>query len=243
MNSFTIEVVASSVKSCVNAERGGATRIELCSALATAGVTPSTGLLLAVKKHISLPVYVMIRPREGDFHYDKEEMEVFKYEIENLQKAGADGFVFGILNEDETVNTPLMREMVNFCKPFPVTFHRAIDCTPDIFQALEAIIDSGCERILTSGGKASGPEGVATIIQLAEKAENRIKIMPGGGIRPDTFPLMLHPLIKDYHLSGRLPQISHAKSTLFDMNWAETDEASIRKVVESAAEFFFRSEK
>jgi len=103
---------------------------------------------------------------------------------------------------------------------------------------METIIAAGCERILTSGGKATGPEGIDTIVKLAEAANGRIQIMPGGGIRPDTFPGMLHSKIKNYHLSGRIPQTSIAKTTLFDMNWAETDEASIREVVSRAASFF-----
>ncbi|MBL0317440.1 MAG: copper homeostasis protein CutC [Flavobacteriales bacterium] len=241
MHSFTIEVVASSVLSCIRAQAGGAGRIELCSALATAGVTPSSGLLESVKKLISVPVYVMIRPREGDFCYDKTEVDVMKSEIENLQKSGADGFVFGVLHADGRVDTKLTSELVNFCKPYPVTFHRAFDCTPFLSEALEAVIESGCERILTSGGKSSGPEGVEHIAELAELAGDRIFIMPGGGIRPDTFPLMLRKNIREYHLSGRLPVQSTMPSTLFDMNWAETDEASIREVVGRAQTFFSSS--
>jgi copper homeostasis protein len=238
MNSIKIEVVASSVHSCIEAEKGGAARIELCSALATAGVTPSNGLLVAVKTHISLPVYVMIRPREGDFCYDSLEVETMKREIDGLQSSGADGFVFGVLNANGTVNETLLCELVEYCKPYPVTFHRAIDCTPDLLQALETIIDCGCERVLTSGGKPTGPEGIEMISQLADLAGERISIMPGGGIRPETFQSMLRKNIHEYHLSGRLPIKSQAPSTLFDMNWAETDEASIRSVVDMAAHFF-----
>lgn len=238
MHSFTIEVVASSVLSCIRAEAGGAQRIELCSALATAGVTPSSGLLEMVKKNVSLPVYVMIRPREGDFCYDKTEVDVMKSEIENLQKSGADGFVFGVLHPDGRVDTRITTELVNFCKPYPVTFHRAFDCTPFLTESLEAVIDCGCERILTSGGKATGPEGIEHIAELAELAGDRIFIMPGGGIRPDTFPWMLRQHIREYHLSGRLPVHSPMPSQMFDMNWAETDEASIREVVTKAENFF-----
>lgn len=238
MKSFTIEVVASSVRSCINAQQGGASRIELCSALATAGVTPSNGLLMAVKKNIALPVYVMIRPREGDFCYDAREVDTMKLEIECLQKAGSDGFVFGMLQKNGEVNHALTAELVAFCKPYPVTFHRAIDCTPNMSEALEAIIDTGCMRVLTSGGKASGPEGVENIIQLAEQSSGRISIMPGGGISPATFPSMLHKSIIDYHLSGRLAVASPIPFKLFDMNWTETDEASIRDVVKEAEIFF-----
>lgn len=238
MKSFTIEVVASSVRSCINAQRGGATRIELCSALATAGITPSNGLLTAVKKNVDLPVFVMIRPREGDFCYDQHEVDVMKMEIESLQKAGADGFVLGMLKSSGEIDHQLTTELVAFCKPYPVTFHRAIDCTPNLPEALEAIIDSGCVRVLTSGGKGTGPEGIEMIVQLEEQSSGRIAIMPGGGIRPDTFHSVLHKSISDYHLSGRLVVESPMPFKLFDMNWAETDEASIRQVVNEAEKFF-----
>lgn len=238
MKKFTIEVVASSVLSCINAEKGGANRIELCSALATAGVTPSNGMLIAVKENISIPVFVMIRPREGDFCYDKREIETFKREIDSLQKAGADGFVFGLLLPNGHVDVKSTRELVDFCKPYPVTFHRAVDCTPNPVNAIEDIVLTGCERVLTSGGAATGPEGRDNIMAMNEKANGRISVMPGGGIRPDTFPIMLHDTIHEYHLSGRKPVISESSVRLFDMDWAETDELSISEVVAKAEMFF-----
>ncbi len=238
MKSFTIEVVATSVQSCINAQAGGARRIELCSALATAGVTPSSGLIQLVKNYVTIPIYVMIRPREGDFCYSRPELEVMKQDIENCKVMGADGIVFGILHEDGRVNETVTSKLVELCNPLPVTFHRAIDITPNMMDALETIIDCGCERILTSGGKTTGPEGIANIIALNEKAAGRIFIMPGGGIRPDTFEVMLNEGITDYHLSGRIPKKGTLPTTLFDMDWAETDEDAIRSVVKRAKEFF-----
>jgi copper homeostasis protein len=238
MNSFTIEVVATSVQSCINAQAGGARRIELCSALSTAGVTPSSGLIQICKRYVTIPIYVMIRPREGDFCYSRNELEVMKQDIENCKIMGADGIVLGVLHEDGTVNDAVTRKLVDMCKPLPVTFHRAMDITPNIKDALEAIIDSGCERVLTSGGAATGPEGIKQIIALNEQAQGRISIMPGGGIRPDTFEQMLNLGITDYHLSGRQPKKGSMPTTLFDMDWAETDPDSIKKVVKRAKEFF-----
>ena len=238
MSSFTIEVVTSSVRSSVNAQNGGAGRIELCSALATAGVTPSSGLLEAVKQHVRIPVYVMIRPREGDFCYDKYELEVMKREIDLLKKSGADGFVFGVLHDNGMVNFEITKQLVDYCKPLPVTFHRAFDCTPDLAEALETIIETGCERILTSGGKANGLEGIGNIIDLNQKAAGRISLMPGGGIRPETFDDILHTEIREYHMSGRSMIKSPMYPTLFEMDWAETETAAIKTVVAKCAEIF-----
>jgi len=231
MSKYIVEVVTSSVYSSVQAEKGGATRIELCAALATAGVSPSTGMLEMVKQHVSIPVFVMVRPREGDFTYTDAEIEVMKREIDLAKKSGADGFVFGILNKDGTVNVEQTTELVKHCRPLPAVFHRAFDCTPNLFEALETIIQTGCIRILTSGGRASGNEGATNLIRLNEQAAGRITIMPGGGLRPDTFSEVFHPDIKEYHLSGRVPIKSDMYPTLFEMDYAETDEKAIRQVV------------
>lgn len=231
MSKYIVEVVTSSVYSSVQAEKGGATRIELCSALATAGVSPSTGMLEMVKQHVSIPVFVMVRPREGDFIYSDAEIEVMKREIDLAKKSGADGFVFGILHKDGTVNAEQTTELVKHCRPLPAVFHRAFDCTPNLFEALEAIIQTGCIRILTSGGKANSLDGVEQLIELQKQAGSRITIMPGGGIRPETFSQIFHKDIREYHLSGRMTISSEMYPTLFEMDYAETDERAVRQVV------------
>ncbi|MFN5621114.1 MAG: copper homeostasis protein CutC [Flavobacteriales bacterium] len=228
--SYLIEVVASTVHSCVEAEQGGAGRIELCSALGAAGITPSSGLLEVVKQHISIPVYVMIRPREGDFTYSQSEVEVMKREIDLLGASGADGFVFGALTEDGRIDTRLTRELVTHCGKIPVTFHRAIDCTPNPIAAVEEVAACCCERILTSGGKPSGPEGIDTILAMHEAAQGKIHIMPGGGIKPDTFALVYRQQLREYHLSGRIAKSSPMASTLFEMDWFETSAEAIARV-------------
>jgi copper homeostasis protein len=229
-NPYLIEVVASTVHSCVEAELGGAGRIELCSALGSAGITPSSGLLEVVKRHISIPVYVMIRPREGDFTYSNQEIEVMLREIDMLGASGADGFVFGALKTDGTIDDELTSRLVKHCGTTPVTFHRAVDLSPDPIQAVRVIIDCGCERILSSGGKKSAPEGIETILAMHDAAGGKISIMPGGGINANAFEKIYHPDISEYHLSGRVPRLSHSPSTLFDMDWAETEKESIIRV-------------
>ena len=228
--SYLIEVVASTVHSCVEAEQGGAGRIELCSALGAAGITPSSGLLEVVKRHISIPVFVMIRPREGDFTYGQSEVEVMKREIDLLGASGADGFVFGALSEDGRIDTQLTRELVTHCGKTPVTFHRAIDCTPNPIAAVEEIAACGCERILTSGGKTSVSEGIETILAMHEAAQGKIHIMPGGGIKPEAFARVFRPQLHEYHLSGRIAKNSSMASTLFELNWAETARESVATV-------------
>jgi copper homeostasis protein len=229
-NPYLIEVVASTVHSCLEAELGGAGRIELCSALGAAGITPSSGLLEVIKRHVAIPIYVMIRPREGDFTYSKKEVEVMKREIDLLGASGADGFVFGCLRADSSVDVELTRELVSHCGNTPVTFHRAVDCTPNLIHAVSEIAECGCERILTSGGKSAGPDGKETILAMHAAASNRIRIMPGGGIKPETFDRMYHPDIAEYHLSGRSLKHSPTPSTLFEMDWAETTREAIASV-------------
>ncbi len=231
MSNYIVEVVTGSVYSSIQAEKGGAGRIELCSALAMAGVSPNTAMLEAIKQQVSIPVFVMVRPREGDFTYSAIEFDIMKKEIEQAKRSGADGFVFGILNKDGSVNLSQTKELVDYCAPYPVTFHRAFDCTPDLDEALETVIESGCTRILTSGGKASIIEGIDNLKRLNEKANGRITIMPGGGIRPDTFHQVFDKDIKEYHLSGRVAIKSDMYPTLFEMDYAETDEKNIREVV------------
>lgn len=232
-NPYLIEVVASTVHSCVEAQLGGAGRIELCSALAAAGITPSSGLLEVVKRHVAIPIFVMIRPREGDFIYDASEIEVMKREIDLLGASGADGFVFGCLKSDSTIDTAITSDLVKHCGSIPVTFHRAIDCTPNLLHALEEIASCGCERVLTSGGKSSAPDGLETILAMHDLAAGRIRIMPGGGIKPAEFNRIYHPQIEEYHLSGRVARASAMNSALFEMNWAETSREAIRQVVYS----------
>jgi copper homeostasis protein len=179
-----IEVVCYNLQSVLTASKH-ADRIELCSNPAAGGVSPSFALLELAKKNSHVPVFAMVRPREGDFIYDENELEIIHREIEMFKSAGADGIVCGILKDDGSVNTDAMTEIVNFASPLPVTFHRAFDLTPDPFEALEKIIESGCKRILTSGQKPSVSQGVSLVKDLIQRASGRIIIMPGAGITPE----------------------------------------------------------
>lgn len=223
MSNLKIEIVASTLHSCIEAEKGGAARIELCAALGTAGVSPNTSLLKLVKKHIKIPVFVMVRPREGDFVYSKLEVEQMKQEIADFKATGADGIVLGCLKKDGTVDILLTSELVELAAPLPVTFHRAFDITPDLFDAMEDIIETGCDRILTSGGmEGINPASAAMIHELVEASEGRIIIMPGGGVRKEKMEYLMHPMIEEFHHSARKLIESPLSSSIFEMNYFET---------------------
>lgn len=183
LKNITLEICATSVASCIAAEEGGADRIELCDNLLEGGTTPSHAMIAAVREQCSLKIYPIIRPRGGDFLYDDTEFRIMKKDIEVCKQLGCDGVVIGLLTADGKVDVPRTRALVEAAKPMGVTFHRAFDMTENAFQAMEDIITSGCERILTSGQRNTAMEGAPLIRELVEKAAGRIRIMAGSGLR------------------------------------------------------------
>ena len=177
-----LEVCIDSVESAIAAERGGARRVELCSDLLEGGITPGAGLIAQVRKHKAINLFVMIRPRGGDFCYSELEFEVMREEIRQAQRLGADGVVLGLLNNEGCVDIVRTRELVELARPLPVTFHRAIDMTPDVEVAVEQVIATGATRILTSGGASDATRGMSQISKMIENANGRIGVMPGGGV-------------------------------------------------------------
>lgn len=205
MNPIQIEVCANSVESAINAQAGGANRIELCDNLTEGGTTPSAGTLLAARAKLIIGLNVLIRPRGGDFLYNSSELETVMNDIAFAKKAGADGIVFGFLTENGKIDTTLLKEMITLAKPLTITFHRAFDMCDDPFEALEQLIKLRVDRILTSGQKNKAVEGYGLIKQLVQKAGNRIVIMPGGGIRPDNIEKLIKQTgAREFHVSSRL---------------------------------------
>ncbi|XP_077351066.1 copper homeostasis protein cutC homolog isoform X1 [Festucalex cinctus] len=201
---FLLEVCVDSVESAVNAERGGAGRLELCCSLMEGGLTPSLGLLQIVKRCVKIPVYVMIRPRGGDFLYSDWEVEVMRKDMEVMKSHGADGFVLGALTEDGRVDAELCMEFLAAARPLPVTFHRAFDMVHDAAVALETLVSLGFQRVLTSGCDSSALEGLPLIKRLIEQAKGRITIMPGGGITERNLQRILEGSgAQEFHCSAR----------------------------------------
>ena len=177
-----LEISVESLEATLAAARGGADRIELCGNLSAGGITPSAALKHAVRAHLSIPVFAMIRPRAGDFVYSSIEFSEMRRSIADTKESGMDGVVLGVLTKDRRVDVERTRELVEFAKPLPVTYHRAFDETGDLHQALEDVIESGAKRILTSGGAKSALEGAAVLARLVEAAGDRVVIVPGAGI-------------------------------------------------------------
>jgi copper homeostasis protein len=185
VKSRLLEIAVDTVEAAMAAERGGADRVELCGDLSVGGVTPDAALLRAVRKQIYIPVFVMIRPRPEDFVYSAAEFEEMKASIVTAKGLGADGLVLGILKRDKSVDIQRTGELVSLGKPLPVTFHRAFDETADLSRALDDVVQTGAERILTSGGAPSALEGAENIASIVDAVAERITIMPGAGINAD----------------------------------------------------------
>ena len=177
-----LEIVAYSYASAKAAAMGGADRIELCENTAEGGTTPSLGTIEAVRKIDGVKLHVMIRPRGGDFLYDKDEFSIMLRDTEIAKKAGADGVVIGILKSDATVDVERCRQLVGAAGSMNVTFHRAFDWASRPLEALEDIVQTGCNRILTSGQKPNALAGAQRIAELVKASQGRLSIMAGGGV-------------------------------------------------------------
>jgi copper homeostasis protein len=179
---LVLEVCIDSVEAAIAAQEGGADRVELCANLLEGGTTPSAGAIQLARARVEIGLNVMIRPRGGDFCYSDVEFEVMKLDVELAKELGADGVVFGVLNQDGSVDVERTGALVELARPMSVTFHRAFDMTRDPHEAMDALIELGIDRVLTSGQESSVLEGLDLITDLVRKAGDRIIVMPGAGI-------------------------------------------------------------
>jgi len=183
--SYIIEIATTDYITTRAAVEGGADRIELCAALTEGGTTPTYGMIKKCREAFDVQLFPIIRPRGGDFLYTDEEFEIIKYDIGLCKEFGCDGVVTGLLKKDGTIDVGRTRKLIEIAYPLEVTFHRAYDVVKVPFEAMEQLIEIGCQRILTSGQQPAAPQGIALITQLIKVADERIVIMPGSGVRKE----------------------------------------------------------
>lgn len=235
-----LEVCVDNLQGVVAAARGGADRLELCASLADGGLTPSSAFIIAAKKAVNIPIYVMVRPRSGDFTYSDEEFAMMLQEVADAKAAGANGIVTGIINSQGELCPIKNAALIAAARPLGVTLHRAFDVTPNLFAALETAVALGFERILTSGGKAKAIESTDTIARLVQRAANRICIMPGSGVNTSNIQALAAATnATEYHFSAKITQQSllahlyrahpaaHAQNIV---HWATADEATVSRM-------------
>jgi copper homeostasis protein len=202
--SISLEIPVFSADDAVTAVRSGADRLELCASYSEGGLTPGAGLLNVIKQQVTIPVFVMLRPVGGHFYYSELDLEVMAEELKVLKSSGADGFVFGILKSDRTVNMEACEKLINLAGGLPCTFHRAFDEVSDPFKALREIKELGFKRILTSGRQPGVGQGIELLNDLLNRADDDIIIMPGGGMKPELInPLNKNGRLKEIHSSCR----------------------------------------
>jgi copper homeostasis protein len=198
-----LEICAFSVECAVRAGLNGADRVEFCSGPEEGGLTPAVSDVQLITEYTDIPLFVMIRPRAGNFVYSLLELESMKRAVRAAYLCKASGIVLGILNEDGTVNEEMCKAFVEYAKPMPCVFHRAFDETPDPFDALETIIRCGFSRILSSGKEENAAKGIHFLKLLKDAARGRIEIMAGGGVTPENAKLILSSGVDAIHSSAR----------------------------------------
>ncbi len=202
---MVLEVTVDSITSMLTAIKAGADRIELCSAHSLGGLTPSYGLMKKAKELTDIEIFILIRPRSGDFLYDEHEFETMKEDISVVKEMGFDGIVTGVLLSDGRIDIERMRELVEVAKPLKVVFHRAFDDAKDPIEDVDKLIEMGVIRILTSGQRANALEGAEYIAEVQKRFGNQIDIMPGAGVNADNIEEIYNITgCTHYHLSGKV---------------------------------------
>lgn len=236
-----LEIAANSHLSALAAQAGGADRIELCENLGEGGTTPSYGTLAMTRERLSIPIFVLIRPRAGDFLYDAREAEVMLHDIAACRQLGCDGVVIGALDSVGNIDLPLCRELVAAASGMQVTFHRAFDAVRDSVQALEDIVALGCHRVLTSGGQADAVRGATAISGYVRQAAGRLAILAGAGLTPaNVAGLIAATGVAEVHASAKARRASamafrNPALTGLEYDRQETDPAIVAAFREALA--------
>lgn len=224
-----VEVCSNSLESAQSAQKGGADRIELCSELEVGGITPSYGSVKLALKMLSIDVFILIRPRSGNFTYSEEEFEVIKEDIKWCKEIGCHGIVSGVLNDDNTLDIERTAELIQLSAPLPFTFHRAFDWVKEPEETLKTLINLGCSRVLTSGQKPTANKGLKLLSYLDKHYGHKIKLMPGGGINEDNIVTYKAAGFSEIHFSASEPtqQLKSNVPLMFNANLY--DERYVRK--------------
>ncbi|WP_460219208.1 copper homeostasis protein CutC [Psychroserpens sp. MEBiC05023] len=215
-----LEICANSYQSAKNAQDAGAHRIELCNELSIGGITPSYGLIQNVVSELNIEIFVLIRPRSGNFYYSEKEFDIMKSNIKICKELGCHGIVSGVLHQDGTIDSLRTRELIELSKPMSFTFHRAFDIVPNASEALELLIDLGADRILTSGQQLKAIDGLHTLQALLQQAKNRITILAGAGISSGNAKQFKDAGFKELHASAS--KVVNKKSSEYFGNTPQT---------------------
>lgn len=226
-----LEICANSYQSAKNAQEAGAHRIELCQELSVGGITPSYGLLKEVVENLNISVFVLIRPRGGNFVYSDAEFEIMKRDIKLCKDLGSHGIVSGVLNADKTIDINRTKELVELSKPLQFTFHRAFDEVANAKEALEQLIDLGAERVLTSGQETSAEKGLEILQVLNKISNNRIIILAGSGINSENALKFKEIGLKEIHASASSQLEEH--NSLFRMPLPYSDPKKIKAILDA----------
>lgn len=237
----TVEICAASYQSALAAQLGGAHRIELCAALEIGGITPSYATIELVKQTLDIPVFVLIRPRGGDFCYTSQELQVMLKDIAICKTIGVDGIVSGALTTDGNIDLPSTKTLIQASENLPFTFHRAFDCCQNPFLAATQLEDLGVSRILSAGQQVSAIKGAKMLAKLIENFENKIIFLAGGGITPDNVSdLLQQTKATEIHLSAKKTRISNAyrhTSNIYEPDYDETDIKTVKMVMDKITQF------
>ena len=233
-----LEVCAFHVESCVIAERAGAARVELCDNPLEGGTTPSYGTIKRAREKLSIALYPILRPRSGNYFYSDEEFAILEEDLRMCRQLGCDGISVGVQTRESRIDTERLKRIVEWAGPLGVTCNRVFDNAPDPFEALEELIQCGCERVLTSGQKRAAPEAGALLRRLVEQAGERIVIMPGAGVKSSNLArLRQESGAREFHSSARViapNPVTWANPEVNDYGHVYlADEAEVRAMVDT----------
>lgn len=247
---YQLEICANSLQSVINAQKAGAHRVELCAGLWEAGTTPSHA---TIKKscELDIKVFVLIRPRGGDFVYTDLEFELIKEDIAICKSLGVDGIVSGVLKPDNTIDIERTQKLIELSKPLPFTFHRAFDLIENQEAALKQLIAIGTQRVLTSGGKASAPEAQHQLKKLVESGNDQIIILAGGGIKSKNISKLFKTGCKEFHMTANAivkspaakgPIVLNASTIIPEQNYKASNFNEIINIIHELDTFFSKNE-